>query len=127
MTPEQLRADDFARYPAEGRAFAVASLDLLRRLPLAICPSFLQQMQALDTSFPAERDSLRRQRDGLAALPAKQFRALAAPLAQLSVPAQLEKSDWVHEPEKFIPELTAWLWSSGQIDRFRSAVQKLFA
>lgn len=127
MTPEQLRAEDFARYPAAGRAFAIESLDLLRRLPIAICPSFLQQMQVLDTSFPAERDSLRRQRDGLAVLPAEKFRALAAPLAQLSVPARLEKSDWVHEPEKFIPELTAWLWSSGQIDAFRSAVQKLFA
>jgi hypothetical protein len=127
MTPEHLRAEDFARYPAAGRAFAVESLDLLRRLPIAICPSFLQQMQAFDTNFPAERDSLRRQRDGLARLPAEKFRALAAPLAQLSVPAQLEKSDWVQEPEKFIPELTAWLWSSGQIDAFRSAVQKLFA
>jgi hypothetical protein len=127
MTPEQLRAEDFAPYPPAGRAFAVESLDLLRRLPIAICPSFLQQMRSLDTSFPAERDSLRRQRDGLAALPAEQFRALAAPLAQLSVPAQLEESDWVHEPTKFIPELTAWLWSNGQIDSFRSSVQKLFA
>jgi hypothetical protein len=127
MTPEQLRAEDFARYPAAGRAFAVESLDLLRRLPMAICPSFLQQIAALDTSFPAERDSLRRQRDGLAALPAERFAALIAPLARLPVPAQLEKTDWVHEPERFIPELTAWLWSSGQVDDFRSAVQKLFA
>lgn len=127
MRPEHLRAEDFARYPAAGRDFAVQSLDLLRRLPLAICPSFLQQMQTLDTSFRAERDSLRRQRDGLASLPAEQFSALVAPLAQLSIQPRLEHSDWVHAPAAFIPELTAWLWSSGQIDAFRSAVQKLFA
>jgi len=127
MKPEQLRAEDFSRYPATGRDFAVESLDLLRRLPLAICPSFLQQIQALDTSFPAERASLRRQRDGLAALPAEKFSTLVAPLAHLSIPESLEKSDWVRAPSTFIPELTAWLWSSGQIDTFRSSVQKIFA
>lgn len=127
MTPEQLRAEDFAGYPTAGRAFAVQSLDLLRRLPIAICPSFLQQMQTFDTSFPAERDSLRRQRDGLAALPPEKLATLIAPLARLALPAELRKSDWVRSPAAFIPELTAWLWSSGQIDTFRSAVEKLFA
>jgi hypothetical protein len=127
MTPDELRAESFAHYPAAGRDFAVQSLDLLRRLPVAICPSFLEQILQLDTSFPAERESLRRQRDALLQLPAAEFSSLVAPLAQLSIPAQLRDSDWVRSPAAFITDLTAYLWSSGQIDRFRSAVQKLFA
>lgn len=127
MKPEQLRAEDFSRYPLAGREFAVESLPFLRRLPIAICPSFLQQIQLLDTSFPAERNSLRRQRDGLAELPAKTFAELVAPLEQMPIPSELRKSDWVNAPAAFIPKLTAWLWSSGRIDTFRNAVQRLFA
>ncbi|HEX4038823.1 MAG TPA: hypothetical protein VHX37_12255 [Acidobacteriaceae bacterium] len=127
MTPEQLRAEDFAHYPAAGRNFAVESLSLLRRLPIAICPSFLEQIQTLDTSFPAERDTLRRQLDALAALPPEEFRALMAPLAEMPIPPELQKSDWVRAPDAFIPNLTAWLWAGGHIDRFRTAVQTLFA
>lgn len=127
MKPEQLRAEDFSRYPLAGREFAVESLPFLRRLPIAICPSFLQQIRLLDTSFPAERNSLRRQRDGLAALPATTFAELVAPLEQMPIPSELRKSDWVNAPAAFIPELTAWLWSSGRIDAFRNAVQTLFA
>ena len=127
MIPAQLHPGDFAAYPPAGREFAIESLELLRRLPMAVCPSFLQQIQLLDSSFPAERDSLRRQRDGLVSLPGETFATLVAPLAKMSIPSALEKSDWVNKPSAFIPELTAWLWSSGQVDAFRSAVQKLFA
>ena len=127
MKPERLRAEDFSRYPLAGREFAVESLPFLRRLPIAICPSFLQQIQLLDTSFPAERNSLRRQRDGLAALPPATFAELVALLEQMPIPSGLQRSDWVNEPATFISELTAWLWSSGRIDTFRNAVQRLFA
>lgn len=127
MTPERLRAEDFALYPAAGRAFALEYLELLQRLPIAICPSFLQQILMLDTSFPAERASLRRQCDALRHLSADEFSALVSPFQQLSIPAHLQDSDWVGSPADFIAAMTAYLWSSSQIDPFRASVQKLFA
>lgn len=127
MKPERLRAEDFARYPPAARDFAVDHLEMLQHLPIAICPSFLQQILVLDTSFPAEVSSLRRQCDALEHLDAGQFAALVAPFRKLSIPAHLEESDWVVSPAKFITDLTAYLWSSGQIDAFRGAAQKLFA
>jgi hypothetical protein len=127
MKPEQLREDSFTRYPATGRNFAVASLELLRRLPIAVCPSVLEQILMLDTAFPAERASLRRQCTALASVPDDEFAELTAPLARISLPERLEKTDWVDAPVPFIATLTAHLWSSGQIDVFRAAAQKLFA
>ena len=126
MTPAALRAASFAGYPAAGRAFAVEHLALLQRLPLAVCPSFLQQILNLDTSFPAERSSLRSQCDGLQRLDPGRFDTLAAPFAALNLPGALETMDWVKAPQDFVTALTASLWSSGQVNRFRVATTALF-
>ncbi|AEU37758.1 hypothetical protein [Granulicella mallensis] len=127
MTPDQLVASSFDGYPAAARRFAVEHLSLLQRLPLVVCPSFLQQIQNLDTSFPAEKESLRWQCDSLQKLAPERYSALASPLAALSIPPSLQSLDWVHSPASFIPELTAYLWSSGQINQFRLAASALFA
>jgi len=94
---------------------------------MGLCPSFLLQIQNLGTSFPAEKDSLRRQCDSLQSLTPDRYRALAAPLEALSIPEALQSMDWVNAPEGFINELTAFLWSSGQIGQFRSGTSALFA
>jgi hypothetical protein len=94
---------------------------------MAVCPSFLQQIQNLDTSFPAEKDSLRGQCDSLQNLAPDRYAELTAPLEALSIPKALQLMDWVHAPEGFINELTAFLWSSGQIGQFRSGASALFA
>ncbi len=127
MTPDQLSPASFVTYAEAARAFALAYLPLLRRLPLAICPSFLQQIQGLDTSFPAERASLRSQCDSLQRLPGDQFAALVKPLLALSLSASLEASTWVDAPASFVTELTSYLWSSGQVNAFRVATAELFA
>ncbi|MBB5061805.1 hypothetical protein [Granulicella mallensis] len=127
MTPDQLVASSFNGYPAAARRFAVEHLSLLQRLPLVVCPSFLQQIQNLDTSFPAEKESLRWQCDALQKLAPERYSALASPLAALSVSPSLQSLDWVQSPASFIPELTAYLWSSGQINQFRLGASALFA
>lgn len=127
MTPAQLSAASFAGYPGAARAFAVAHLPLLQRLPLAVCPSFLVQLQGLDTSFPAERATLQWQCDALQNLATDQFAALAAPLNALSLPTTLQNTDWVTAPAHFVTDLTAFLWSSGQLNAFRTATGHLFA
>jgi hypothetical protein len=127
MKPTELVASSFDSYSKAARQFAIEHLPLLHRLPMAVCPSFLQQIQNLDTSFPAEQDSPREQCDSMQSLGAERYAALAAPLEDLSIPKVLQSMDWVHAPEEFIDELTAFLWSSGQIGQFRSGASALFA
>ena len=121
MTPAELSAASFIQYSAVGQAFAAEHLALLQRVPLAVCPSFLQQILKLDTSFPAERASLRSQCEGLERLSPARFNALVSPLAGLRLPRELEAMDWVKAPAAFVTALTASLWSSGQVNQFRAA------
>lgn len=127
MTPAQLTATSFASYSAGGRAFAAEHLSLLQSLPLSVCPSFLAQIQQFDTLFPAERELLEWQCRSLQALPHPQFVALVAPLDAIRLPDALRSMDWVQTPAGFITELTANLWSSGQINAFRDTTNHLFA
>lgn len=127
MTPEKLSAKSFAAYPPAARQFAVEHLPLLQRLPLTTAPSFLQQIQGFDTLFPAERDLLRWQCDALQALPPEQLGRLTQPLAALRVSDPLRSVDWVAAPDRFVVDLTAYLWSSNQINEFRKGISDLFA
>lgn len=127
MTPAQLTPASFVSYSAPARAFAIEHLVLLQRLPLAVCPSFLQQIQNLHTSFPAEQEALRWQCTALQALPAEKYKQLTAPLSTLALTPALQSMDWVNDPAAFITELTAHLWSSGQLNLFRAAATSLFA
>jgi hypothetical protein len=121
MRPGQLQPENFERYAPHAREFAVSHLSLLQQLPIAICPSFLEQIQAFETGFPAEQATLQRQCNFLLHLPEDRLVALLEPFTQLSVPAQLEAEDWINAPATFILKLSAYLWSSGQLDRFRTA------
>jgi len=117
----------FARYSTPSRLFVERNMVLLRQLPISVCPSVLKEMQQLDTSFPAERDAFRSQCDFLGAMPANKLQALLDPLARISLPQELAQSDWINDPESFISGLTAYLWSSSQINQFRTASVALFA
>lgn len=127
MTPDQLQPADFAAYPPLARQFAMEHLALLRRLPLSICPSFLQQIQEFDTLFPAERNALRLQCNTLGQMPPAHLAQLTAPLASITLSSELARQDWVRQPARFVNAQTAFLWSSAQIDAFRNATLALFA
>lgn len=59
--------------------------------------------------------------DFLECLPARRFAQLVAPSLALTLTDALTAIDWVRELSRFVTKLTAWLWSSGQIDGFRRA------
>ena len=120
MTPAELSGESFARYPSAGRAFATQHLALLRKLPAAVCPSFLREMQRLDTSFPAEVESLRVRCDFLQGLDGSAFMARTEALRKIHLSRELEVSDWVNNPARFLRDLTSYLWSSGQLDAFHA-------
>ncbi len=127
MTPEALSPASFADYPPAAQHFATEHLSLLRRLPLAVCPSFLQQVKEFDTLFPVERESLRLQFQSLEKLDAQRFATMTAPLRSLKLSNALQQMNWVTTPARFVTDLSAFLWSSGQLDTFRNAAQDLFA
>jgi hypothetical protein len=127
MRPDQLRVQDFDQYLPFAREFAIQYLPLLQRLPPSICPSFLVQIQRLDTSFPAERASLRQQCEFLLHMSPAKFAEIVAPFVRIRLSSDLKDSDWIRAPASFVTGLTAYLWSSGQIDQFRAASTSFFA
>ncbi|HEX3660450.1 MAG TPA: hypothetical protein VHU89_03420 [Acidobacteriaceae bacterium] len=121
MQPRDLTPADFASWLPQARALATAHLDMLRQLPLSLLPSVLREIITFDFSFPLERSAAEKQLTVLAALDEHQRSAWFHGFAQISVPRDLEKFDWVGHPAQFLEKQSAWLWSSHQLDAFRAA------
>jgi len=121
MQPRDLSSADFAGWPPVARSLAVAQLDLLRQLPLSFVPSLLREMMTCDFAFPAERSAVEKELAVLSALDEHQRSEWFRGIAQLSIPRDLEEFDWVNRPAQFIEKQSAWLWSSHQLDAFRTA------
>ena len=119
MKPAQLTAANFATYPPQGQKIAIENLATLRRVPLSLVPTFLRDLQGYDWKFPAEQREIEAR---LAFLQSPK-----APLdafAEIRIPDELERSRWIEEPDRFVEELTAYLWSSHQIDAYHLAAKK---
>ncbi len=121
MQPSQLTADSFATYPAEAKALAIAHLDLLRQLPLAFLPLLLRETIVYDWRFPAERAELDDQIAFLSRQDAATLSAMMKPFSDLRLTPELAATDWINVPAEFSERLSAYLWSSHQIDAFRTA------
>jgi hypothetical protein len=123
IAPGELRAESFARYPPQACSFAVANLPVLQRMPLILIALVLRQAIQYDWCFPAEREQLSRQLDLVGRMGAASFDALMAPFSAIQLSAELRGLDWVNEPQQFSEQLTAYLWSQHQIDRYHEAAQ----
>ncbi len=121
MLPRDLKAEQFAGYPPEARKVAAAHLDALRQLPVGFVPSLLREIMEYDYKFPVERLMLDRELADLDTLTPGQVQERFHGFAQLSVSPELERFDWVGEPAQFVEKLSAYLWSTHQLDAFRKA------
>ena len=121
MLPGQLTAASFAAYPEEARRLAAAHVELLKKLPLGFLPLLLRELIVYDWKFPAERRELDGQFAYLEAFDGAGLAKAMAPFAQLRLAPSLERLDWVNAPALFAEQLTAHLWTTRQIDRFRAA------
>lgn len=121
MLPSKLTAADFRSYPEMARAFVVSNLQLLSTLPLALVGSILREAIGFDWLFPAEQSLIRSQLTTLQSLSGEQRTAAIAGFASISIPREISDLDWVNKPARFVEDLTAYLWSSSQIDAFRTA------
>jgi hypothetical protein len=121
MLPRDLKVEQFASYPPRARALVVAHLDALRQLPLSFLPSLLREVIDYDYKFPAERVAIDRELANLSSLSPAQMTEWFHAFAQFSLSPKLESFDWINQPAQFVEQLSAYLWTTHQLDSFRQA------
>jgi hypothetical protein len=121
-SPSSLCVADIATYPASARSFAIAQLSMLRTLPLVLCVLVLKQIARFDSLFPAEREDLSQL---LLMLGSQRLAPAIYEFKRIVLSAELRHRDWITKPSEFVEQMTAELWSSGQIDVFRHAAVQL--
>jgi hypothetical protein len=123
MLPRDVSSENFAAYPPQGRALAAAHLQTLRQLPLVLLPSLLREIIQYDYLFPAERSTIEKQLSALAAMSQPELSQSVQRFAAISLSTDLTGFDWINHPEQFLERQSAWLWSSHQLDTFRTAAK----
>jgi hypothetical protein len=121
MLPIDLKAESFAAYPPEARKLATAHLAALQQLPIGFAPSLLREVIEYDYKFPAERGEIDRELANLSSLSIAQIKDWFQAFTQLSLSTKLEHVNWVDQPGLFVEQLSAYLWSTHQLDVFRAA------
>jgi hypothetical protein len=121
MVPRDLAADLFSAYPPAARRLAVRHLETLKCLPLCVLPSLLREIASYDWKFPAERAVVETELDVLSGLTVDVRNQWVHELSAIRLSPQLEQMDWVGAPAQFVEQLSAHLWTTGQMDAFRAA------
>lgn len=121
MQPRDLNADSFSGYPPEAKKLVVERLDALRALPLSFVPGLLREAIEYASKFPAERKAIDRELKTLSELSSEQRHAWFQGFESFTLSSQLERFDWVNQPAQFTEQLSAYLWSTHQLDAYRNA------
>jgi hypothetical protein len=121
MLPRDLKAEQFAGYPPRAREVVAAHLVALQQLPLSFLPSLLREVIDYDYKFPAERTAIDKELANLSSFSPAQVSDWFQAFSRLAVSSQLEKFDWINQPGQFVEQLSAHLWTTGQLDDFRKA------
>ena len=121
MLPTDLKPEQFNGYPPQARRLATGALGTLRQLPLSFLPSLLRELIEYDFKFPAERKALEKELANLSSLSAEAITLWFQPFAQISLSSKFELTDWVNAPAQFVEQLSAYLWTTHQLDAFRKA------
>ncbi len=121
MLPHDLKAEQFSGYPPEARKLAVSNIETLRQLPLSFLPNLLREVIEYDFKFPAERAEVSRELAQLSSLSPAQLKEWFQSFSQFQLSSKLESFDWVGQPAQFVEQLSAYLWSTHQLDAFRKA------
>jgi hypothetical protein len=121
MLPRDLKAEQFAGYPPLARALVAAHLPALRALPLSFLPSLLREAIDYDYKFPAEQNAIERELSNLSSLSPAQVQEWFGAFSKVSLSPELTGLDWVQQPSQFVEQLSAYLWTTHQLDGFRQA------
>jgi hypothetical protein len=121
MLPRDLKPEQFSGYPPEAKKLVTNYIAALQRLPLSFLPSLLREAIEYDYKFPVERKALERELANLNSLPAEQLKDWVQGFAQIHLSAALENFDWINAPAQFVEQLSSHLWTTHQLDAFRTA------
>jgi len=121
MLPSDLKAEQFSGYQPRSRKLVIAYLRTLQELPLSFVPSLLREVIDYDFKFPAERTSIDQELATLSSLAPAQLKEWFQAFSLLSLSPKLEKLDWINQPAQFVEQLSAYLWTTHQLDAFRDA------
>jgi hypothetical protein len=121
MLPTDLKPEHFNGYPPEAKKLATNYVGALQRLPLSFLASLLREVIEYDFKFPEERKTVEKELANLASLSPEQSKEWFRGFAQISISSQLEHADWINSPAQFVEQLSAHLWSTHQLDAFRTA------
>ena len=121
MLPCDLKPEQFNGYPPEARKLVSSCVSALQRLPLSFLPNLLREVIEYDFKFPAERRALEKELATLNSLSSEQIKDWLQGFAPIRLSSQLEDSDWVNAPGQFVEQLSSHLWSTHQLDAFRTA------
>ena len=121
MLPRDLKPEQFNGYPPEARKLVVNYIAVLQRLPLSFLPSLLREAIEYDYKFPPERRALERELANLNSLLVEQLKDWLQGFAQIRLSAALENFDWINAPAQFVEQFSSHLWTTHQLDAFRTA------
>ncbi|MBW4039987.1 MAG: hypothetical protein HIU91_14200 [Acidobacteria bacterium] len=121
MLPKNLQADQFSGYPPKARGLAVLHIATFRQLPLVFLPGLLRELIEYDFKFPAERTAIDGELATLSARSPVEIAELFRGFSILKLSESFEHFDWVNQPARFVEQESAYLWSTHQLDAFRSA------
>ena len=122
MLPRDLKPEQFNGYPPEARKLVTGYIGALQRLPLSFLPSLLREAIDYDFKFPVERRAVEKE---LANLNSSDRGAKSKPGFRRSPKSSFHPSwksfDWINSPAQFVEQLSSYLWTTHQLDAFRTA------
>ena len=123
MSVTIIKAEDFAHYPPEGKRVATENLPLLQKLPPAFAVSLLREIAEYDWRFPAEQADIDIQLRYLGTMTAPQLQSAMSGFAAFPLSSALDKGRMAASPIESTEKLTAYLWSTHQMDNFRTVAE----
>ena len=124
MLPRDLKAEQFNGYAPEARKLVVSYVGTLQQLPLSFLPSLLREIIDYDFKFPAERLAISKELANLGSLSTVQVKEWFQDFSQFQLSSKLEQFNWVSQPAQFVEQLSAYLWSTHQLDAFRRTARE---
>ena len=121
MLPRDLKPELFKGYPPEARKLVTEYVSTLQSLPLSFLPSLLREAIDYDLKFPAEREAVEKELANLKSLSDVQKKTWFAGFEKIELSPALENVDWINAPAQFVEQLSAYLWTTHQLDAFRAA------
>ena len=121
MLPRDLKPEHFTGYAPEARKLVTHYISALQRLPLSFLPSLLREAIDYDYKFPAERHALEQELANLDSLSDAEYKDWLGAFQSIQLSAGLENFDWVNSPAQFVEQLSSHLWTTHQLDAFRTA------